>query len=337
MSGSCVSNRVEVIATVNVTPTITSTTPDARCGSGVVTLGATASSGTIRWFNVSSGGSVLATGTSYSVSISTTTTFYVEVTQNGCTSPRTAVVGTVDALPTITSTNGGATICNSGTTTLTATSDIGTLNWYNASTGGTLLGTGTSYTTPTISSSTTYYVEATNGTCTSSRTAVTATVTSTSAPTGNANQTFCSGEIVGSIVVSGTNIIWYDAATGGNVVPNGTAIVDGTTYYASQTVGGCESDIRLAVLMTDGVCLGTEDFVKNIIRVYPNPTVSTLHIENNEQIDTVTIFDITGKQVYAAKGNTNTMKIDVSIFASGTYIVRVTVDRKTEVFKVIKE
>ncbi|MFH0865263.1 MAG: M14 family zinc carboxypeptidase, partial [Bacteroidota bacterium] len=52
------------------------------------------------------------------------------------------------------------TICGSGTASLSA-SGSGTLNWYDASTGGTLLGTGTTYTTPTISTTTTYYVEST--------------------------------------------------------------------------------------------------------------------------------------------------------------------------------
>jgi len=52
----------------------------------------------------------------------------------------------------------GATVCESGTATLTA-SGTNTLNWFSAATGGTLLGTGTTYTTPSISSTTTYYVE----------------------------------------------------------------------------------------------------------------------------------------------------------------------------------
>lgn len=48
--------------------------------------------------------------------------------------------------------------CGPGTVTLAA-SGSGTLNWYDAPVGGTLLATGTAYTTPNISSTTTYYVE----------------------------------------------------------------------------------------------------------------------------------------------------------------------------------
>jgi PKD repeat protein len=41
-------------------------------------------------------------------------------------------------------------------------SGSGTLNWYDAETGGTLINTGTNYTTPFLSTTTTYYVQAVN-------------------------------------------------------------------------------------------------------------------------------------------------------------------------------
>ncbi|MBS1636522.1 MAG: M4 family metallopeptidase [Bacteroidetes bacterium] len=50
----------------------------------------------------------------------------------------------------------GTSICNSGAGVLTA-SGSGVVNWYNAATGGTLLATGNTYTTPTINTTTTYY------------------------------------------------------------------------------------------------------------------------------------------------------------------------------------
>ncbi|MBU0488012.1 MAG: PKD domain-containing protein [Bacteroidetes bacterium] len=65
---------------------------------------------------------------------------------------------TIATAPTAT----GNARCGSGTLDLTA-SGAGNLNWYDASTGGTLLETGTSYTTPTISTTTTYYVESEAG------------------------------------------------------------------------------------------------------------------------------------------------------------------------------
>jgi PKD repeat protein len=52
------------------------------------------------------------------------------------------------------------THCGPGSVTLNA-SGAGTLKWYDAATGGNLLTTGTSYTTPSLNGTTTYYVEQT--------------------------------------------------------------------------------------------------------------------------------------------------------------------------------
>lgn len=67
------------------------------------------------------------------------------------------------------------------------------------------------------------------------------------APTGAANQTLCSGATLAQLSATGTAIQWYASATGGSALPSNTLLVNGTTYYASQTVNGLESTSRLAV------------------------------------------------------------------------------------------
>jgi hypothetical protein len=196
----CVSaTRTAVIATIYAIPTISTATGASICASGTTTLQATTAAGTINWYAASTGGASLGTGTSFTTpNINTTTTYYADVTNNGCTSsPRTAVVATVNALPTLTSTT-GASICGTGTATLQATAAAGTINWYAASTGGASLGTGTSYTTPSIATNTTYYAAVTNNGCTSTpRTAVVATVNSLPQAASN------SGAVIDYLVVGG--------------------------------------------------------------------------------------------------------------------------------------
>lgn len=340
INGTCVSPRVPVVATVNTSPSITTTTPASACTPGCATLAATASSGTIQWFTVASGGSVYFTGANLNIcNLPSTSTYYVQTTNGTCTSNRVPVVYTVTgAIPSILSTTSGNR-CGPGTVTLGAAADSGTLNWYSAATGGTLLGTGTSFTTPSISATTTYYVEASNGTCSSNRLAVTASISSTSPPIANAAQTFCNGETVGLITVipSGPSIIWYTAASGGSVVPNGTAIVSGTTYYASQTISGCESTSRTAVTMTLGGCLGTDEFELNNLKVYPNPTVDILNISYTEPISKVEVFNIIGQQVFSVESNTTDVQIDMARYASGTYLIKVSSDNVFKTVKVIKK
>lgn len=97
-SAGC-TDAVSTAATVTVNnPTITGTTPAARCGPGTVTLNANGSAGTtLRWFSALTGGTILSTGTigaataSYTTpSISTTTNYFVSAY---LPSPGTAVVG----------------------------------------------------------------------------------------------------------------------------------------------------------------------------------------------------------------------------------------------------
>ena len=66
------------------------------------------------------------------------------------------------------------------------------------------------------------------------------------APTGLSTQTFCSGATTAQLNATGSLIQWYASSSGGTALSNST-LVNGTTYYATQTVDGIESINRLAV------------------------------------------------------------------------------------------
>ena len=62
------------------------------------------------------------------------------LTDGGCTTAtRTAVIATINTIPTITGTTPGSR-CGTGVVVLSATASAGTINWYAASTGGVLTG-----------------------------------------------------------------------------------------------------------------------------------------------------------------------------------------------------
>jgi len=325
------------VATVNTTPTVTATTPGSRCGNGLVTLSATASAGTLNWYTAVVSGSFVGTGTSISPSILVgTTTFYVEATTGNCTSARTAVTAVANAIPTITAVTFDSR-CDAGTLALGATASAGNISWYDVPTGGTALGTGASFTTPSISTTTTYYVETVDVTCSSTRTPVTASINPTAAPTGFSNQTFCNGETVGLLGVNGSNVVWYDAPTAGNLIPDNTPLAAGTTYYASQTITACESPTRLAVTVTLGTCLGNATFDMNALKVYPNPVIDILNVSYTERIDKIEIHNMLGQLIQSRKVNANESRIDLSPYAAATYLVRVYIHNQIKTFKVIKQ
>ncbi|HRG00955.1 MAG TPA: PKD domain-containing protein [Bacteroidia bacterium] len=94
------------------------------------------------------------------------------------------------------------TICPGSSATLTATAPGGTYNWYDNNVSGTLLATNASYTTPSLTTTTSYYVNTTNAFgCVSPFTPVTATVLNFLAVSASPNQTIC----VGSNATLGVN------------------------------------------------------------------------------------------------------------------------------------
>lgn len=137
--GDPIAPMISAITTITINnPTITGTTPAARCGTGTVTLGATASAGTINWYAAATGGSSLGTGTSFTTpSIATTTTYYVAATNTGCTTPtRTAVVATVNALSSGTMGANQSVFVNDDATFTASAINADTYQWQVSTDGG---------------------------------------------------------------------------------------------------------------------------------------------------------------------------------------------------------
>lgn len=142
-----------------------------------------------------------------------------------------------------------APICGSGIFTLQASS-TGTINWYDAASGGYLLETGNSYVTPSINTTTTYYAD--YG-C-PNRIPIIATVntipaiTSTNTPVsrcGAGTVTLQANSTIGIINWYGTATGTIIEATGPNfTIPN---IGSSTTYYAESFNNGCSNGNRVPV------------------------------------------------------------------------------------------
>jgi hypothetical protein len=218
----CSSSSSVIAVTVNDLPEVTGVTDGAVCGSGTVSLSASATGGTVNWYAASSGGSSLGSGNSFTTPVlSATTTYYAgAVSAAGCESAeRLAVVATVGTVPTITSST-GATVCIEGSLSLAATASSGTVSWYTTSTGGSSFTSGNNFQTPELTETTTYYVDATLGNCVSAtRTAVTATVTpSASGGVISGNTTVCAGTNSTVLTVSGTvgTVQWQSSSDGIN-------------------------------------------------------------------------------------------------------------------------
>lgn len=98
-------------------------------------------------------------------------------------------------------------------------------------------------------STTNYWVDITSGSLTCRKNITINVNPDTPAPTGNPTQVFCANPtpLISDLTATGTAIQWYAAATGGSPLAGTTNLVDGATYFASQSLNGCESTTRLAV------------------------------------------------------------------------------------------
>lgn len=319
-----------------VPPAITSAEPGATCGPGTVVLKATPSFGTVDWYTSATGGTKIGTGTTFTTPfITATTTYYAQAVNESCLSAtRTAVKATVAAGPTFSTS--GTTICNGGNATVSASTSEGKVYWYDAETGGNELGTGNTYTTA-ITQTRTFWAEVRTAACTTPRKAAVATATTTAAPTGDSTQTFCHGATVGNLTATGTAVKWYDAASGGNLLPSSTMLVENQVYYASQTINGCESTSRLAVTVIKGACLGLSEAALSSMKVYPVPVNDVLYIDAKTAIISLKLYSADGKIVISKKASGQKERMDVNALPQSSYILRVETADGIKTVKIIKK
>lgn len=82
--------------------------------------------------------------------------------------------------------------------------------------------------------------------------------------------------------------------------------------------------------------LGTDDFVANNVTVFPNPVNHVLNIDNNDTIEKIEIYNITGQLLISEKFQDSNAKMDLSELRSGTYIATIYSNGKRSSVKVLK-
>ncbi len=103
------------------------------------------------------------------------------------------------------------------------------------------------------------------------------------APTGDANQTFCSidNPTIDDMIITGTDLIYYENVFTNTPLAAGTLLEDGEDYYVTQTLNGCESDTRLQIVVTvDDPLAPTGDPLQTFCAIN-NPTIADLSATGN--------------------------------------------------------
>lgn len=239
-------------------------------------------------------------------------TYFIKVKNNkGCVSNATPV--TITAFTNFTSKPSvptPQTFCIQQNATLNSITITGqNIKWYDSQAAGALLAN-----TTLLQNNIVYYASQTINGCESERNAVTINIQNTAAPTGNANQAFCTGQnpTIANIQITGTQIKWYDALNNGSLLAVTTSLQNGKTYYASQTVNSCESPrfgVTVSIVNTPSAPSGNlnQYFCKK-----ENATLSNIQIsgQNIKWYDTNTAA--------AALPNTTLLENNRTYYASQT-------------------
>ncbi|MCK9399076.1 MAG: T9SS type A sorting domain-containing protein [Bacteroidales bacterium] len=284
---SVASNPVSITTTAG----ITGTTPGSVCGTGTVTLGATANSGsTINWYANLTGGSSLGTGTSYTTpTISSTTTYYVEATNAGCTSnPRTSVVATVNTSVTASvsiSASTGNSICSGTNVTFTATpTNGGATPSYQWKLNGGNVGTNSpTYSNNTLANGNTISCVMTSSisSCITGSPATSNTITMVVGTSVPASVSISANP--GNTICQGTSVTFTAVATNGGATPNYQWKNNGSNIYGEvsnvyTTTSLVQGDIITCVMTTSLACATGSPATSNSITMTVNsvPTTATI-------------------------------------------------------------
>jgi len=203
---------------------------------------------------------------------------------------RLAVVVTINPIPAAPVAN-NQTFCKSDHATVADIVITGqNIKWYISTTATIPLSTST------ILENQNYYASQTINGCESDRKIINVIINDNSAPVALSPQVFCfqQNTTLNDLGVNGLNIKWYDHQISGSHIAATTLVTNGATYYASQSVNGCES-VRAAVQVS----------IENI----PAPTGNNIQLFCTAGNPTINDISINGSNITWYSGPTNSLMI----------------------------
>ncbi|PIV96604.1 MAG: hypothetical protein COW43_07550, partial [Flavobacteriaceae bacterium CG17_big_fil_post_rev_8_21_14_2_50_31_13] len=240
-----------------------------------------------------------------------------------------------------------ATICESGTATISATASDGNILWFDAPTNGTQVGMGNDFTSPFLTNTTTYYATASVNFCTTLlRTAVTVTVNPRPTITSTTDDLICSGKATLTANASAGQVFWYDSLTSLTPVFLGNSfetpvLTSSTTYYVTANLDDCETTSRTPVNAILDDTIPQFDLVQNeyvlcndigsIVIETSNPQGNYTYVWRNE----TTLFSENSSSIsVTAEGNYSVVAISEAGCVSDEKMILV---RNSEIATITKD
>jgi gliding motility-associated-like protein len=267
-ANNCQGTSTSFDFTIDPSPTVTKPADQTKCNgtatdainfTGNITGGVT-----YTWTNSNPDIGLAAGGTGNIAPFTATNTASMQIsgiitvtpTFNGCQGTPVSFTIKVTPTPTVIDPPTDGVRCGAGGVTLGAKASAGEIKWYTTQTGGTAVWTGTNYTTPDISATTSYWVEAVDNNCTSllPRTQVKAIINQK--PTVDfdySEQTICEGNETQVYIINptpGATFTWVNDATIIEKNSDGSVITVKPPYKKSGN--NYQSTYPYTVIVNDG-------------------------------------------------------------------------------------
>ncbi len=310
------SGRFQVVVTMEDPPTPTASNIfPVFCQSDVATVGDLEATGIgIQWYENLSSDSPL----SPNVELQNGEDYFATQTVDGCESTgRLQVIISIEdpVAPSSPSGDNFVSFCVNDAAIIGDLVAVGSnIQWYDDETGGTPIFP----LTPLVDGEDYYATQTVNGCESSTRLLVNVTIYDIVPPTAmEPNPVFCSiaQPTLADINITGDGIQWYVDNTSQSPLDLSTPIIDGTTYFASQTQNGCESTNRLEITVTvsDPLAPTTSSSIQTFCMI-DNPTLASMDMTGD------------GIQWYEDNTSTNPLSISTPLVDGEDYFATQTVD-----------
>lgn len=123
------------------------------------------------------------------------------------------------------------------------------------------------------------------------------------------------------------NLADYSTLTAGNI---------GQIVLSSATSGGGNSLVYFDNIYFSSTTLGISDLTEASFLAYPNPVSNRLNISMGNLVNSVRIFDITGKEVLHATPNAQSFSLDTANLQHGMYLLSLKAGNEERTTKLLK-
>ena len=85
------------------------------------------------------------------------------------------------------------------------------------------------------------------------------------------------------------------------------------------------------------VAMANQSFANTSVKIYPNPASTSITLENESAIESVSIYNVVGQEVKTAAPNSNTITLDISNLETGVYVIKSISEGRTSTSKFVKQ